>query len=144
MAIHGLHHVAVGVPDLDAALDFYVAAFGCEPVFRSSIDGTRPEVDSVIGIAGVAADVAMVRLGAVHLELWEYHAPAPVDRTSPPNGLGFPHVAVGVDDIGAEHARLRELGMTFVGDPVDLGSARAIYGRDPFGNIIELYQSDRP
>ena len=31
--------------------------------------------------------------------------------------------------------------MTFVGDVVDFDEASsAIYGRDPFGNIIELYE----
>lgn len=139
--IFGLHHVAVGVGDIDAGVEFYTAAFGCEVVFRSSIDGTRTDVDGVIGIEGVAADVAMLRLGPAHLELWQYREPAPVDRTSPANGLGYPHIAVTVTDIDAEHTRLAELGMTFVGPPVDVGAARAVYGTDPFGNIIELYQA---
>lgn len=45
-----------------------------------------------------------------------------------------------VDGIDAQYARLKAAGMTFVGDPVDFGVASAIYGRDPFGNVIELYE----
>lgn len=139
--ILGLHHVAVGVPDLEAAVDFYVDAFGCEIVFRSHIDGTRADADAVIGIDGVEADAAMLRLGTTNLELWQYREPAQVDMVSPPNALGFPHIAVAVTDIEAEQARLGEVGMTFVGPVVDMGHQKAIYGADPFGNIIELYES---
>lgn len=138
--IHGLHHVAIGVPDLDAALDFYVAAFGCEQVFRSSFDRDRPDADAVIGLTEVSADAAMLRLGHAHLELWEYRNPQPEDHRSPANGLGYPHIAVTVSDIDAEADRLSGLGMTFVGPPVDLGPRKAVYGRDPFGNLIELYE----
>jgi catechol 2,3-dioxygenase-like lactoylglutathione lyase family enzyme len=139
--IHTIHHVAVGVPDLDAGLAFYVGALGCEQLWRSRLDGTRQDADSVIGIDGVEADVAMLRLGGVHIELWAYQSPAPVDRRSPANGFGYPHIALTVSDIAAEHARLSEAGMTFVGPPVDLVDSRAVYGRDPFGNLIELYET---
>ena len=138
--IKGIHHVAVGVPDLDAAIDFYVGALGCELLRRSSITGTRREADQVIGIDGVEADVAMLRFGDAHIELWRYHAPAIIDRRSPANGLGYPHIGLVVSDIEAEHDRLSAAGVTFVGPPVDLGSAKAVYGRDPFGNLIELYE----
>ena len=103
--IHGLHHVAIGVSDLDAALDFYTDAFGCELVFRSSMAADRPDADAVIGIEGVAADAVMLRLGAAHLELWQYRTPDPVDRRSPANGLGYPHIAVSVSDIESEVER---------------------------------------
>jgi catechol 2,3-dioxygenase-like lactoylglutathione lyase family enzyme len=139
--IHGLHHVAVGVPDIEAGLAFYVGALGAELLWRSAIDGSRPEVDQVIGIEGVQADVAMLRLGGAHVELWTYRAPTPVDRISPANALGYPHIALSVSDIAAEHERLTAAGMTFVGPPVLLPGSKAIYGRDPFGNLIELYET---
>jgi glyoxylase I family protein len=140
--IQGLHHVAVGVPDLDAGLAFYVDGLGAELLWRSVMDGNRPDADRVIGIDGVTADVAMLRLGAVNVELWAYRSPAPEDFRSPANGLGYPHIALSVTDIEAEHARLAEAGMTFVGPPVVVGFAKAVYGRDPFGNLIELYEAN--
>ena len=139
--ILALHHVAVGVPAIDRGLAFYLAAFDCELLSRGVIDVPRAEVDAVIGIDGVRAEVAMLRFGSTHFELWQYRSPAPIDRTSPPNGLGYPHIAVSVVDINSECERLAALGMTFVGPPVDLGFARAVYGRDPFGNIIELSEA---
>lgn len=139
--IHGLHHVAIGVPDIEAALDFYVAAFGCEQVFRSTFDGDRPDADAVIGIDRVAASAVMLRLGNTNVELWQYRTPEPVDHRSPANGLGYPHIAIDVSGIEAEVERLTGLGMTFVGPAVDMGHQKAIYGRDPFGNLIELYEA---
>lgn len=138
--IHGLHHVAIGVPDLEAALEFYVEAFGCEQAFRSTFDGDRPDADAVIGIDRVAASAAMLKLGNANVELWEYRTPEPEDLRSPANGLGYPHIAISVTDIEDEAERLLGLGMTFVGPPVDMGHQKAIYGRDPFGNLIELYE----
>lgn len=139
--IHGVHHVAVGVPDLGAGLDFYVNVLGAELLWRSAIDGTRTDADRVIGLTGVEADVAMVRLGTINVELWTYRQPVPSDRTSPANGLGYPHIALSVSDIVEEHARLTAAGMTFVGPPVVLAGVHAVYGRDPFGNLIELYET---
>ena len=84
----------------------------------------------------------MLRLGQAHVELWEYRDPEQVGDAAPPNALGYPHIAMSVVDIEAEHARLTEAGMTFVGPPVSLGTSKAVYGRDPFGNLIELYETD--
>lgn len=137
--ILGLHHVAVGVPDLDAGLAFYVDVLGAEIVFRSRLQH-RPDAEQVIGLVDVDADVAMLRLGAAHVELWTYRSPAPLDHRSPANALGYPHIALSVRDIHAEHQRLTEAGVTFVGPPVNLGRSLAVYGRDPFGHLIELYE----
>jgi glyoxylase I family protein len=137
--ILGLHHVALCVDDFDAGLSFYVEGLGAELLFRSRLRD-RPDADRVIGIDGVDAEIAMLRLGAANVELWCYHQPTPEDRRSPANAYGYPHIALAVSDIHAEVARLSEVGMTFVGPPVDLGTSRAVYGRDPFGNLIELYE----
>ena len=34
--------------------------------------------------------------------------------------------------------------MTFVGEPVELGGSAAVYGEDPFGNVIEIYEIRDP
>jgi len=141
VTVVGLHHVAVGVPDLDAGVRFYTEGLGAELLWRSDIDGNRPDADRVIGIDGVRAGAAMLRLGNAHVELWQYREPAQVGDPADPNALGYPHIAVTVVDIEAEYARLIDAGMTFVGPPVDLGNSKAVYGRDPFGNLIELYET---
>ena len=34
--------------------------------------------------------------------------------------------------------------MQFVGPPVEFGTSAAVYGRDPFGNVIEIYEIRDP
>ena len=86
----------------------------------------------------------MLRGGNAYIELWQYTQPSPRDRTANPPDLGYPHFALEVTDIRSEHARLSANGMTFVGPPVEFGGSAAVYGRDPFGNVIEIYQIDDP
>ena len=136
----GIHHVAIGVDDLDRALGFYSDVLGFEVVQESAMD-CRPEVDAAIGLKDVKARMAMLKAPNAFIELWEYTSPAPEDRRSRPCDYGYPHFALQVTDIEAEYARLESAGMTFVGDVVHFGeSSSAIYGRDPFGNVIELYE----
>ncbi len=138
--IVGIHHVAVGVPDLEAALAFYVDVLGFEAVQRSEWNRDFPQGDAAIGLAQTAARMAMLKAPNAFIELWQYSNPPPEDRRSRPCDLGYPHFALQVDDLPAEYRRLRDAGMAFVGEPVDFGTSSAIYGSDPFGNVIELYE----
>ena len=138
--IVGIHHVAIGVSDLDAAISFYTEAFGMQVVQRSEFD-RRANVDQAIGLKDAKAKMAMLETKNAFVELWEYHNPEPRDMRSKPSDLGYPHFAWQVDDIHEEYDRLIGLGMTFVAGIVHFGEASsAIYGSDPFGNIIELYE----
>jgi len=46
--IKGLHHVAVGVPELQAGVDFYCKAFGLTVVERFTIEN-HPLASAAIG-----------------------------------------------------------------------------------------------
>ncbi|MEL6890626.1 MAG: VOC family protein [Actinomycetota bacterium] len=141
MTVRGIHHVAISTPDLDRLTEFYVAALGAETVMETSwADNLR--VDSMIDLSGSAARQRMVRVGNVHLELFEYTAPTPVpkDPTHPPSDHGYTHLCFDVVDIDAEFDRLVELGMSFSRRAPDGTKLRAIYGRDPDGNIVELQE----
>lgn len=139
--ITGVHHIAIGVPNFEAGLAFYRDVMGFEVLFRSDFDGTSETANTVVGIDNLQADVAMLQTPNIRIELWHYRNPTPRDRTSEPADLGYPHIALEVKDIHAEYERLSAAGMTFVGIPFDLANASAIYGKDPFGNIIELYET---
>lgn len=140
----GIHHVAIGVDDIEKAIDFYSGALGFEVVQQSTMD-RRPQVDAAIGLQDVQAKMAMLKAPNAFIELWEYSNPAPKDLRSRPCDLGYPHMALQVTDIEAEYSRLESKGMTFVGEVVHFGEmSSAIYGRDPFGNVIELYEIKSP
>jgi len=138
--IVGMHHVAIGVPDFDKGLAFYRDLLGFAVVQESHFDRDNPKADRAIGLPKVAARMAMLKARNAFIELWQYTNPPPDDRRGRPCDYGYVHFALQVDGIDAEYARLKAGGMTFVGDPVDFGVASAIYGRDPFGNVIELYE----
>ena len=128
--IIGIHHVAIGVPDIEAGLTFYRDVLGFEEVERSEFAGPNPAVEAAIGIKAPAAKMAMLRGGNAHIELWQYTEPAPQDLRSQPNDYGYPHFALEVADIDTEHARLAEAGMEFVGPPVEFGDSAAVCGNN--------------
>jgi catechol 2,3-dioxygenase-like lactoylglutathione lyase family enzyme len=138
--IVGLHHVAIGVDDFDKALTFYTEALGFEVVQQSDFDNDA-NANLAIGLDGIKAKMAMLKAPNAFVELWQYSQPAPKDLRSRPCDYGYPHIALQVDDIQAEYDRLKTHGMEFVGEVVHFSDdASAIYGRDPSGNIIELYE----
>jgi len=138
--IVGLHHVAIGVDDFDKALKFYTEGLGFDVVQEGLFDNDA-SANQAIGLDGIKARMAMLKAPNAYLELWQYSHPTPKDLRSRPCDYGYPHFALQVDDIQAEYDRLQAHGMEFVGDVVHFGdSASAIYGRDPCGNVIELYE----
>ncbi|MEH6569011.1 MAG: VOC family protein [Halioglobus sp.] len=138
--IVGLHHVAIGVSDFDKALKFYTEGLGFEIVQQSEFDNDAA-ANEAIGLDAIKAKMAMLKAPNAFVELWQYQHPKPEDLRSRACDYGYPHLALQVDDIQAEYDRLKTHGMEFVGEVVHFGdNASAIYGRDPCGNIIELYE----
>ena len=146
--IRGIHHVAISTPDLDRLVAFYTDVIGFIPVMSTEWND-RPLVDRMIGgYDRSAARQVMLQAGNAHLELFEYTSPRPApagpDRT--PADHGYTHFCLDVVDIDAEYERLAANGVTFNSSPPtveEMGGVarlRAIYGRDPDGNIIELQE----
>ena len=138
--IVGIHHVAIGVSDFDKALKFYTQALGFEVVERSDIDNAV-KAEQVIGLDSIKAKMAMLKTSNAFIELWQYINPQPKDLRSRPCDYGYPHLALQVDNIQEEYDRLQAHGMKFVGEVVHFGDRTSvIYGYDPCGNILELYE----
>ena len=138
--IHGLDHTALSVPDLEAALAFYCGVLGFEVESESEWWAGAKKVDRLVGLPDSAAKVVIVRLGGTRLELFEYRSPEPRRRDDAFRVCdhGLTHLCLRVSDIETEHARLAAAGMHFDEVPIDVGSSICVYGRDPFGNVIEL------
>ena len=137
--IVGIHHVAIGVPDFQKGLEFYRDVLGFEVLSQGKLSDNEP-AERTIGLADIRAEVAMIKAPNAYIELWQYTSPAPEDQSQRPCDYGYPHFALQVTGIQEEYERLSAAGMEFVGPPVDFGTASAIYGKDPFGNVIELYE----
>ena len=137
--IVGIHHVAIGVPDFQRGIAFYRDVLGFEVLSTGELANNEP-ADRCIGLQDARAEVAMLKGPNAYIELWSYSNPKPKDLGSRPCDHGYPHFALQVRGIQEEYERMRSLGMEFMGDPVDFGTTSAIYGKDPFGNVIEIYE----
>lgn len=141
--ILGVDHTGIVVPDLDQAVAFYQRAFGAVVVSRE----TDTDVDATaIGLPGeqVRLRGALMRSGQTVLELHEYLTPrGAAERRVCDQGIG--HIAFATTDIDAAYARLSTAGVTFHSSPNtivsgSLSGRRWVYGRDPWGVVIELCQ----
>lgn len=144
--IVGLDHTGVVVTDLEAAIDFYTEVFGAQLVGREADTEVDPET---IGLPGeeVRLRGALLRCGRGLLELHEYLTPRGHESRRPCD-VGIGHIAFAVEDIDAVYERLREAGISFNTSPREIETGfyagrRWVYGRDPWGVVIELCQHPR-
>lgn len=154
--VRGIEHVGITVPDCDAAVRFFGAAFGATPLFSLVRKGQPPlgagSLGPKNGLAAGSAIVAlaMLRLGnGANLEIFEIDRP---QRTEP-SGIadyGIGHFSVTVDDIDAATQRFAAAGGTLLQGPYDLSGQeagpgnRGRFGRTPWGLLIEFESLPAP
>lgn len=145
--IKGVHHVAISCRNIQLLIEFYRDQLDFDLVMETEWQaGTDfgAEADRVIGIKDSASKVAMLSKGGAIVELFEYSAPPP-KPVSPEWRVcdhGYTHICLEVEDLTAEYERLGGVGMSFhAPPPADaVNGVKAIYGRDPEGNVIELLE----
>jgi catechol 2,3-dioxygenase-like lactoylglutathione lyase family enzyme len=151
--IQGIHHIGVSVPDIAKAREFYIDLLGAvEEVPPFGWEPGNSFIDSVVGLKDSSARQFIVRLGNVHIEVFEYLSPRspPHDPDKGVHHFGYTHLALQVDDIRSVYQRMTEAGIRFHTPPdystitvAEDGSKRgycATYGRDFFGNVFEIME----
>lgn len=145
--IKGVHHIAVSTSNLERLSKFYCEVLDFELVMDMAWEAGSAmgkQADKIVGLRNSAARVAMVSKGGLIIEFFEYSSPAPKPVASEWRVCdhGYTHICLEVEDIDAEYQRLRLAGMTFHAPPPNEAASgmRAIYGRDPEGNVIELLE----
>ncbi|WP_370310558.1 VOC family protein [Sphingobium abikonense] len=139
--IRGVHHLAISTADLDRFVDHYERWFGFE---RAGAEGGwqpgNARIDQMVGLKDSSARYQMIRLGNLHIEIFQYDSNDP--RTVHPRMCdhGITHLCLYCDDVFAEYERLSRLGMEFHCPPGGSAATRATYGRDCDGNVVELLQ----
>ena len=140
MTIQRMDNVLIVVDDLEAAKSFFIE-LGFELEGQTQVEG--PSVDSLIGLKGVRATLAMMRTpdGHSRIELDKFHTPrairfGPVD--APVNTLGIRRVMFAVDNIDAVVARIRARGAELIGEMQYEDTYRLAYIRGPEGIIVAL------
>ncbi len=142
--IHGIDHTALSVPDMDKALDFYSGVLGFEVLMNFAWPSGAKPLDDLVGLPDSASKVAMLKLGDTKLEIFQYQNPEgkPQNADRPVCDHGIIHLCLAVSDIRDEYARLEAAGVRFNSEPIDMGKETCVYGRDPFGNVLELIEKN--
>jgi len=136
-----MNHVGISVVNLEKSLLFYRDLLGMEVVVLEPFQGEKYEL--ILGLPGARGRVALLRRGPTQIELFEFSQPAPV--TPEPERLvskhGISHFCIEVEDISETYWRLKDAGVRFHCAPMEFGTEKATYGRDPDGNAFELLQT---
>ena len=147
MALLRMDNVLINVEDLEAAKAFF-AELGMELVGETQVEG--PWADSVVGLEGVRADIAMMQTpdGQGRVELSRFHTPPAVraqPEDAPANALGLRRIMFAVEDVDDVVARLRAHGADLVGEIAQYEDLyRLCFVRGPEGIILGLAQELRP
>ena len=139
--INGIHHVGMSVPSLESARTFYVDLLGFEELGSGGWSDSA-QMDRLTRLHGTSARMMFLAAANIYIEMFEFATPRPAVSGAERgvNEYGFTHLCFDVDDTAAIHARLAAAGVDFHCDPIDSSGVRTVYGRDPFGNVIELQQ----
>lgn len=140
MTVERMDHVGIVVADIAEAIAFFTA-LGLEVQGEMRVGGEM--VDSITGLEGVQAQIAMLRTPDGHgcIELTQFHAPVSAggDQRAPANALGIRHITFAVDDLNAVLTSLRDHGGELVGEVQAYGGTYTLcYVRGPAGIIVEL------
>jgi catechol 2,3-dioxygenase-like lactoylglutathione lyase family enzyme len=142
-----LNHVGIAVSDLEASVEFY-RLLGFEEAGPQNWRLSEPWLTPLLGLDDtVDMSVSYLALAGSTLELLQFHAPSGQPADAPAlNDVGITHIALEVDDVPAEHRRLVEAGVKFLGDPVtipdgDLAGLSFAFALDPDGNRVEFTTS---
>ena len=141
MTIRRMDNILIVVEDLERAKAFF-GELGMEIEGQMQVEG--PWVDSVTGLDGVRADIAMLRTPDGHgrVELTRFHTPPAVraePEDAPANTLGLRRIMFTVDDLDDVVARLRTHGAELLREIAQYEDLyRLCFVRGPEGIIIGL------
>ena len=138
--ILGVHHAAIAVSDLAAALAFYCDVLGFEVAMEAEVPSGIDVMGNAMGIEDSGFKVRMIKKGNSCLELFEFDVFEHGDTRRPVNLTGITHIALASDNIETDYKELAAHDVTFEAPLFGAAPSRFAYGRDPFGNVIELLE----
>ncbi|MDQ0438236.1 catechol 2,3-dioxygenase-like lactoylglutathione lyase family enzyme [Kaistia dalseonensis] len=143
----GNDHTGLTVPDLDAALDFFVGVLGCQHgyTFGPIADDQGTFMTEALGVHPRARikRCALIRIGhGSNLELFEYDAPDQRRLDQKNSDIGAFHIAFYVRDIDAAKAYLDSQGVETRLGPIPIAAGpnagqSILYFQAPWGLQLE-------
>jgi catechol 2,3-dioxygenase-like lactoylglutathione lyase family enzyme len=134
--------VALVTHDIERLTNYYSKIMGFNPYRAADIEN-RVTFDDATDVDDVEIKVVFFRMAqrSKSMEFWQYDNPQTLqfggDRDS--TALGYSY-SIEVADIQAEYARMVDLGVEFVNEPVLLGDFWQVYANDIDGNVFALRQ----
>lgn len=127
-------HCSLAVNELDAAVGFYLDAFGCTLAFRE--DGITSLIEDVAGQEGLTCDLAILNVPGcdVLVELIAFRGPSAAVDHRPAAG----HVEFAVGDLVESMAAVERLGARRVGAVTEFPEGPSVYYTEPGGSVFEL------
>ncbi len=132
MLPYNIHHVAIAVEDLDAALEGFADQYGFEVLSRETVEEQKVEE-------------AMIAVGGSHIQLLQPTDPmSPVGRFLSRNGEGMHHIAFAVADIEAALEHLKERDVVLVDESPRIGGGghriAFVHPKALAGTLFELVE----
>ena len=127
-----IDHIGIATRGIESAMDFWSEALGIGAVETEEVSEQRVRV-------------AMLPVGESHIELLEATSPdSPIARFIEKRGPGIHHIALRVDDIRAELARLKESGARLIDETPRVGAGGClvafVHPTATNGVLLELVQ----
>jgi len=138
--IKGLHHAAIAVTSIEDAIAFYCDVLGFEVRMNVALPGGLME--KPFGIDEAACKVCMIHKGGTQIELFEFEHSEDGEEMRPVNRIGITHIALSSDDVPSDFEALSSAGVVFNSPVQGESPDQWCYGRDPFGNVIELLEQN--
>jgi len=138
----GIHHIAVSVPSLVEAKIFYIDKLGFTVIDSQHFSPSKMG-DDLLQLEHADCHMMMIKAGNIILEVFEFHQPIAKTQDSPRPlcDHGYTHLSFEVEDIQIAYEHLKKSGVTWHHSPTEVSEGYMMtYGRDPFGNVIEIQQ----
>jgi lactoylglutathione lyase len=147
-------HFSFTVSDIDRSVEWYTGVLGLELVNRQRQENAYTR--QLVGMPDAVLEVARLKIpdrspgSSDHLlELVQYVVPVGERVPLRTNSPGVAHLAFLVDDIHDRHRRMRDAGVEFRGDPVEITAGTnqggwVCYFSGPDGETLELLEPAPP
>jgi catechol 2,3-dioxygenase-like lactoylglutathione lyase family enzyme len=145
--VRGIDYFGLTVPDLEAAVAFFVGALGCHELYRlGPFQADDDWMARRLGVDRAAIIPAIVVLACgtgSRLKLFHYAAPDQDTRLPRNSDLGGHHVAFYVEDMEQALRTVRSFGAEVLDQPTVMSDGPSAgetwaYVRTPWGSQIEL------
>jgi len=143
--VTGFFHAGITVRDMNASVRYYCEGLGLEEAFDKTLDGSY--LREVLNLPLKALRAVYLNIpGGGFVELLEYQGLERLPAAARPCDYGAGHLCFYVEGIDEIVDRLHSMGYhARSASPVDITSgpnagARSIYGLDPDGYPVELFQ----